>query len=389
MGPKCSECGESISVVHGRIWPGTDRPVCAACWRALEAGLAQKKVDQNAEEAERLVKTLQAATGIPRERLRVVFGEGVPPGAREAFEKAGIPEFKSMAEAFAAGHAQDANDSLDTINCLRQERDEALKRIHNLEIRLKSADLSVVHANRRAETWKRSADKLGRLAARYERERDALSDRSKIPHSLPIVSEKILKVQVWKHQTSGLSVSIGNVDPDTGEPGPVHWWVERHGVPVESLALSEWALANALYDHAGPARPKPKVSNTSPQTWAAEDSISHPVRPKPKVSYPTQDPSGKSCLDLAREAVDDRAGTYGDPLTNHGTTAEFWTTHLKARGLLKDGAALTAEDVCWLNTYQKGSRDTFVAKLDNLVDGCGYLRNVEVIRALRAKKEGK
>jgi hypothetical protein len=34
--------------------------------------------------------------------------------------------------------------------------------------------------------------------------------------------------------------------------------------------------------------------------------------------------------------------------------------------------------VCWLNVLQKASRDVFHRQRDNLTDGAGFLRNIEM-----------
>lgn len=90
-------------------------------------------------------------------------------------------------------------------------------------------------------------------------------------------------------------------------------------------------------------------------------------------------PAG-TVLDEAAAIVDGpRREKYGEPGDNHGATAAFWTTYLRRRGLLADGAELDGRDVCWMNVFQKGSRDAHVRQRDNLVDGAGFLRNAEIV----------
>lgn len=83
-------------------------------------------------------------------------------------------------------------------------------------------------------------------------------------------------------------------------------------------------------------------------------------------------------LDEATAIVEgSRNAAYGDPAGNHGTTAAMWTAYLQRRGLLTGD--LDARDVCWLNALQKGSRDAFDRRRDNLVDVAGYMLNAELV----------
>lgn len=88
----------------------------------------------------------------------------------------------------------------------------------------------------------------------------------------------------------------------------------------------------------------------------------------------------ESVLDEAARIVDgDRNAAYGDPNGNHGCTAAMWTAYLTRRGLLIDGLALDARDVCMLNVLQKASRDAHWRQRDNLTDIAGYVRNAEIV----------
>lgn len=92
----------------------------------------------------------------------------------------------------------------------------------------------------------------------------------------------------------------------------------------------------------------------------------------------------RNVLEEAARIVDGpRRERYGHPANNHGATAAFWTTYLRRRGLLADGAELDGYDVCWLNTLQKASRDAHSRQRDNLVDGAGFLRNAEIVDSTR------
>jgi hypothetical protein len=70
----------------------------------------------------------------------------------------------------------------------------------------------------------------------------------------------------------------------------------------------------------------------------------------------------------------DRNKTYGPPRANHSRTASLWSAYLS--GL--NGRSLDYRDVCWLNVLQKASRDVFYRQRDNLTDGAGFLRNIEM-----------
>ena len=56
----------------------------------------------------------------------------------------------------------------------------------------------------------------------------------------------------------------------------------------------------------------------------------------------------------------------------------MWTAILEL--VLKEGAKITAEQVCLCMVALKISRQCNKSKRDNLVDGCGYLRNIEMIQ---------
>lgn len=94
----------------------------------------------------------------------------------------------------------------------------------------------------------------------------------------------------------------------------------------------------------------------------------------------------ETVLEEAARVVDGlRQASYGSPWDNHGCTAEMWTSFLRRRGILSPNVDvfLTAEDVCLMNILQKVSREANEHKRDNLVDTCGYSRNVELIKEWR------
>lgn len=84
-----------------------------------------------------------------------------------------------------------------------------------------------------------------------------------------------------------------------------------------------------------------------------------------------------------------RRSDYGTPKQNHSCTAELWTAFYKRRGLLRKGAFLTPEDVCFANILQKVSRSANRITRDGLTDIAGYAENVEIIQNDRPKKRRK
>lgn len=73
----------------------------------------------------------------------------------------------------------------------------------------------------------------------------------------------------------------------------------------------------------------------------------------------------------------DRNRAYGEPLENHGCLAEYWTTHLKRRKLLKTDATLNAHDVCCMMSLLKLDREAYLPSHDNRLDAIGYMLNAE------------
>jgi hypothetical protein len=377
----CHACKKQVDVSVGHVYV-QGRITCIACYRAKQALETPPDFDP-----EPVIESVTKAMGGSRENLRVVYGEGVPEATRTAFEKAGVKEWKppeTMEEAFEARHAAteggQTNDYLETINCLRQERDEAQRCVRQLEIRLKGADMTNASLGRSYASWRTSADRLGKLAARYENERDdAHRDLQRIRQAFGDLLRR--------------ECATEDMDDETHEAESVEWvnaLIAKLRVPYRAHATYGVHLTEGRVEVSPEVRKHYgddliNAMNRFPFNPSAVKFAMGGAVPK---GYPALDESGKSCLDLARECVDDRAGQYGNPLDNHGITAEFWTTRLRARGLLKEGAALTPEDVCYMNASQKESRDIFKPKLDNQVDGCGYLRNVEVIRAIRKQREG-
>lgn len=88
--------------------------------------------------------------------------------------------------------------------------------------------------------------------------------------------------------------------------------------------------------------------------------------------------------EAARITSGDRNKFYGHPLDNHGLTAELWALWLERKYGCR--LPLTAEDVCWLNSLQKHSREANAPKRDNMVDVCGYMRNLEMIGEERRRR---
>jgi hypothetical protein len=97
------------------------------------------------------------------------------------------------------------------------------------------------------------------------------------------------------------------------------------------------------------------------------------------------DSGGSAVLEEATKVVNGaRRHSYGHPLDNHGCTADLWTAFLRRK--YGQCPTLSPEDVCWLNLLQKASREANRSKDDNLVDGIGYLMNIEMIQQERERR---
>lgn len=84
----------------------------------------------------------------------------------------------------------------------------------------------------------------------------------------------------------------------------------------------------------------------------------------------------ESILEEAQRIIHtDRNASYDHPARNHSQTADMWSAYLARK--LKE--PLTARDVCWMQTLLKASRDSYQPARDNLVDGAGYIANIEMI----------
>lgn len=103
-----------------------------------------------------------------------------------------------------------------------------------------------------------------------------------------------------------------------------------------------------------------------------------PNRNKQLEPQPAQPP--KSILQEAHEIIfGDREQTYGSPDKNLQVIADFWTVHLRARGLVSQNEDLTINDVCGMMILLKQARlANNPTHRDSLVDIAGYaaLQNV-------------
>lgn len=76
----------------------------------------------------------------------------------------------------------------------------------------------------------------------------------------------------------------------------------------------------------------------------------------------------------------DRHTDYGHPLDDFNCTAQLWTAWLRHKydHVGWEVPSLQPEDVGWLMSLLKHSREANRRKRDNLVDVCGYVRTVEM-----------
>lgn len=84
----------------------------------------------------------------------------------------------------------------------------------------------------------------------------------------------------------------------------------------------------------------------------------------------------------------ERQADYKHPLDDFTTTAEFWTSWLRGRGLLDGFKRIDAADVGPMMTLLKLSRESRKHKRDNLVDGAGYLETTQMVLDEREKRAG-
>lgn len=105
--------------------------------------------------------------------------------------------------------------------------------------------------------------------------------------------------------------------------------------------------------------------------------------PKPEPAEPEE-----TILEEAQRLTSgDRQGAYGHPYDTYKALAEVWTWYLKHRFDLRDDdyrLHLMQEDCCFMLSLLKVSREvTGKGGRDNLTDGSGYLRCVEMVKARR------
>lgn len=83
---------------------------------------------------------------------------------------------------------------------------------------------------------------------------------------------------------------------------------------------------------------------------------------------------------LAKKAIDIVTGArnkcYGNPYDNHSTSAALWNAYLERRGVLAEGAEMTAVDHCvMMGPLLKSSRQAHWSQEDNFLDMVGYALN--------------
>lgn len=87
----------------------------------------------------------------------------------------------------------------------------------------------------------------------------------------------------------------------------------------------------------------------------------------------------ENCLQIAdRLTSGDRQESYGHPLDDFSRTAKLWSAVL--------GIDVTAEQVALCMVCVKISRECHQPKADNIIDGCGYFRTLEMVKERRASE---
>lgn len=82
----------------------------------------------------------------------------------------------------------------------------------------------------------------------------------------------------------------------------------------------------------------------------------------------------------------DRQQDYGHPYDNWTATATIFTGILQAAGVLREGAAVSAEVAALLMVGVKCAREAHKPKRDNRVDTAGYAEVVDQIATERERR---
>lgn len=92
----------------------------------------------------------------------------------------------------------------------------------------------------------------------------------------------------------------------------------------------------------------------------------------------------RNCLQIANELVSgDRNDDYGHPAEDFAKTAKIITGILLEK--LRPGVEVAVEDVPLIMIGVKISREVNKHKPDNIIDGCGYFRTLEMVHEYKTK----
>lgn len=87
-----------------------------------------------------------------------------------------------------------------------------------------------------------------------------------------------------------------------------------------------------------------------------------------------------NCLETANKLVSgDRQQDYGHPIEDFSKTALIWQAIL--------GIEITPEQVALCMVGVKISREVNKHKPDNIIDGCGYFRTLEMVHEYKEKQD--
>ena len=151
---------------------------------------------------------------------------------------------------------------------------------------------------------------------------------------------------------------------------------QRRGFAFGNVSMHNPDVTRAIVDAAAERLAEPSgISGQLPE-------METPVCPRCVPEIP------ENCLQTAdRLTSQDRNEAYGHPLDDYECTAALWTAILRRKGLLKPGVSVDAETSQLMMVGVKISREAGHHKADNLIDGAGYFRTIEMTIQERHRRQ--